>query len=82
MRNLKYWRKQFGLTQKSLASMINLSEGYIRKMENGNKEPSLPTARKMAAVFGICYKDLLDCPGKDCEKCEYTCKTTIKDEEL
>lgn len=81
MSNLKYWRNRIGLTQKELASMVNASEVYIHKIETGRKEPSIPMARKIAAVFGVCYKDLLDCPSKKCEECEYTCKTSIKDKE-
>jgi DNA-binding XRE family transcriptional regulator len=56
---LKYLREKMKLTQAELAVLVGVSESYIYKIESGKREPSVPTARKIGEVFGVCYKVLL-----------------------
>ncbi|MBL1056990.1 helix-turn-helix transcriptional regulator [Ligilactobacillus agilis] len=47
-----------GLTYKELASIVGLSAVYIRKIENGERTPSLATAAKLSSFFGLSVKTL------------------------
>lgn len=46
-------RKEKGLTQEQLAEIIGVSRQTINAIEKEKFDPSLPTAFKMARIFGI-----------------------------
>lgn len=46
-------RKVRGLTQKSLAEALSLSEIFVRKIEKGDSEPGRKTMKKYQKFFGI-----------------------------
>lgn len=44
-------RKQKGMTQKTLAELVGISEAMIIGMEKGRKRPSMRTAEKLASAL-------------------------------
>lgn len=61
--NMKRFRKDAGLTQKSLAEKTGLSFSMISKLESGEQaNPSLETIRKIAEVLRITPGELVNTP--------------------
>lgn len=46
-------RKAKGFTQKELANMLGLSEGYISKIENYKANPRITTIARIADICGF-----------------------------
>lgn len=53
IQNLKYYRKQAGLTQEKLAEIIEMSTSYIGDMEARERFPSAETIDKIATALNI-----------------------------
>jgi transcriptional regulator with XRE-family HTH domain len=53
IRNLKKWRKNMGLSQKSLAERCNAAHSYIRQLESGAGHPSFAFMGKLADALNI-----------------------------
>ncbi|WP_318659970.1 helix-turn-helix transcriptional regulator [Treponema sp.] len=53
IQNLKYYRKQAGLTQEKLAESIGMSTSYIGDMEARERFPSAETIDKIAEALNI-----------------------------
>jgi transcriptional regulator with XRE-family HTH domain len=53
VRNVKKWRKNSGLSQKSLAERCNAAHSYIRQLESGSGKPSFAFIGKLADALGI-----------------------------
>jgi transcriptional regulator with XRE-family HTH domain len=53
-------RKGKGFTQEQLAEKIRVSSAYIGFIEQGQRNPSLNTADKIARVLGVKLSDLFD----------------------
>ncbi len=53
IQNLKYYRKQAGLTQEKLAEKIEMSTSYIGDMEARERFPSAETIDKIADALDI-----------------------------
>ncbi len=51
--NMKFYRKQAGLTQEKLAEKIGMSTAYIGDMEARERFPSAETIDKIALALGI-----------------------------
>lgn len=51
MFDLRYIRKQRGLTLKQLGELTGLSESYISLLENMERRPSVDAAKKIAEVL-------------------------------
>jgi transcriptional regulator with XRE-family HTH domain len=51
--NVKKWRKNRGLSQKSLAERCNAAHSYIRQLESGSGKPSFAFIGKLANALGI-----------------------------
>jgi transcriptional regulator with XRE-family HTH domain len=51
--NLKKWRKNRGLSQKSLAERCNAAHSYIRQIESGSGKPSFAFIGKLANALGV-----------------------------
>lgn len=60
--NLRFLRKQMGLTQSDLANKLGLKRPVIGAYEEGRAEPRLQTLQHMSQFFGKGIDDLL---GKD-----------------
>lgn len=58
--NVKKYRKANGLTQEKLAEIIDVEQKHISFIESGNSFPSPALISKLAGVFKIKPKDLLD----------------------
>lgn len=56
--DIKARRKRAALTQKELGERIGVAEATVCKYENGDRVPSLPVAKRMAAVFGCTVDEL------------------------
>lgn len=50
---LKAIRKAKGLRQADLAQAANISQSLVVKIEQGDRKPSVKTAKKIAAVLDI-----------------------------
>ncbi len=64
--NLKYYRKQKGLSQEKLSYAINMSMAYINQVENKSSFPQPEIIEKIANVLGIHPVELFDengCPA-------------------
>jgi len=58
-------RESRGMTRRTLATGVGISENYIYKIENGLKTPTLTTLHKIASVLHVKPSALLDLPLHD-----------------
>lgn len=59
MLNLKYWRKNAGLTIEELGSKLALSKGTISMYENHKREPDIKNIIKISEILNITTDELL-----------------------
>lgn len=59
-KNIKSYRKSFGLSQLQIAGLINVSRGTINYYENGTRIPSMIHLQKLSDFFGIDTIELLE----------------------
>jgi len=57
---LKKLRHESNLTQEQLAKMVGISRTMITEIENGNANPSVKVAKKIAAVLGFDWTRFYD----------------------
>jgi transcriptional regulator with XRE-family HTH domain len=80
--NVKKWRKNRGLSQKSLAERCNAAHSYIRQIESGSGKPSFAFIGKLANALSIeAYQLFYDETAAQSEKpsqAEYTEIEAIK----
>jgi transcriptional regulator with XRE-family HTH domain len=57
--NLKRLRLERGLTQAALAAQCGLAQPHIAAMEQGQRQPGLPTLQRIAEALGCGPADLL-----------------------
>lgn len=50
---VKELRKANNLTQAKLAELLNIKQPTIAYIEKGDKKPSVPLAKRMAAALGV-----------------------------
>lgn len=50
---LKDKRTEFGLSQKAVAKLAEITPAYYSYIENGDRRPSVIVAQKIAAVLGF-----------------------------
>ena len=55
-KKLSAYLKENGITKVELAKRLGVTEGHIRHIISGEKQPSLASAKKIAAMMG-CYID-------------------------
>lgn len=58
---LKYYRKEKGFSQNKLAKMLEITQGYISKVENGIESPTIRMLYRFADALEICPRLLLPC---------------------
>lgn len=68
-KNLKYLRKQAGLTQKKFADEIGVSAATVNSWEAKKTAIPVPSAKRIAKYFGVTYTDF----------CDYDLESTHKD---
>lgn len=59
---LRRLRLDAQITQSEIAERARISEHWYRRIENGYKQPSLPTARDIAKALGVTL-DAICAPG-------------------
>lgn len=57
--NIKFYRKQQGLTQKDLAKKLNMAPTAISAWEVGRNKPLMDNIEQMAQLFNIKKSELL-----------------------
>lgn len=57
--NIKFFRKQKGLTQKELGEIIHMSPNSIQRYELGHRDPQNKTLEEIAKALGVSMADLL-----------------------
>ncbi len=63
--NIKFYRKQLGLTQEQLASYLHGKKSLISNYENGYSTPDIYTLCLLADIFNITLDELVEYNPKD-----------------
>ncbi len=58
--NLKYLRKDLGLTQKQVAEKLGVVESCYANWEQGRTEPSIAMLRKLSKIFKVSIDELIN----------------------
>lgn len=58
--NIKFYRKQLGLTQGQLAEKLNGKTSLVSNYENGYSTPDIFTLCKLAEIFDITLDELVE----------------------
>ena len=58
--NIKFYRKQLGLTQEELAARLLGKKSLISNYENGYSTPDIYTLCKLAVIFDITLDELVE----------------------
>ncbi|MFI3164588.1 MAG: helix-turn-helix transcriptional regulator [Bacillota bacterium] len=59
-KNIKTLRIESKLSQKELASLLDVSYKTVSHWESGYTEPSIDAIKKLKKIFDVSYEDLLD----------------------
>ena len=67
---MRTWLKELRLksrsmTQKQLATLVGISRTMITEIENGNANPSVEVAKRIAAVLGFDWTRFFEDPPED-----------------
>ncbi|MDD3284074.1 MAG: helix-turn-helix transcriptional regulator [Patescibacteria group bacterium] len=57
--NLKKIRTQKGISQGDISRKLDMDRGYISRLENGMKNPTLSTIQKIADFLDVSVNDLM-----------------------
>jgi len=57
--NIKRYREQLGITQKTLAESLNVTYQAVSRWENNSAEPDISTLKELATIFAISLDTLL-----------------------
>lgn len=79
IKNLKKLRLEKGATQKTLASVLGVSQQSVNKYENHNVEPDLTILMKMADYFGTSVDHLI---GHADDEASSSALHTVDDSEI
>lgn len=60
--NLKYVRKDMGLTQKQVAEKLGVVESCYANWEQGRTEPSISMLRNLSVILNVNIDDLIRGP--------------------
>ncbi len=60
--NLKYLRKDVGLTQKQVAEKLGVVESCYANWEQGRTEPSIAMLRNLSKILNVKIDDLINSP--------------------
>ena len=58
--NLKETRKMCNLTQKQVATALNVVESCYANWEQGRTEPNIDMLRKLSIIFNVSIDDLIN----------------------
>ena len=59
-KNIKKYRKQRNITQIELANKLNVSNAWLCKLENGNRNTTIFRLSEIASVLNIKLIDLIE----------------------
>lgn len=59
---LRKWRERAGLSQRQLAELSGVHQGYISQLETDVYSPSVTTLSRLANAYGITVSDVLRDP--------------------
>jgi transcriptional regulator with XRE-family HTH domain len=59
-KNIKKYRKQRNITQIDLAKKLNVSNAWLCKLENGNRNTTIFRLSEIANVLNITLMDLIE----------------------
>lgn len=59
-KNVKRYRKERGLSQLEMATLLGLTESFVSKLEQGRTAPSFPTLDKLAKILKISTSQLFE----------------------
>ncbi|MHB1546565.1 MAG: helix-turn-helix domain-containing protein [bacterium] len=68
IKNIRKTRKELGITQKSLAGKVGLSQSYIAAIENFEQFPSDESLKKMLAILNINYLEIPKIESRNIDK--------------
>jgi transcriptional regulator with XRE-family HTH domain len=80
--NIKYFRKQKGLTQEQLAEKIGIKRSLLGAYEEGRAEPGLNYLIIMSKLFDIPVDDLISVDLTDPQKQKEVLKKDIEGKKL
>ena len=63
--NIKFYRKQLGLTQGQLAEKLQGKKSLVSNYENGYSTPDILTLCKLAVIFDVTLEDLVEYDKKE-----------------
>lgn len=58
--NIKFYRKQLGLTQDQLATHLHGKKSLISNYENGYSTPDIYTLCRLATIFDVTLDELVE----------------------
>ena len=58
--NIKFYRKQLGLTQGQLAEKLNGKKSLVSNYENGYSTPDIYTLCRLATIFDVTLDELVE----------------------
>ncbi len=58
--NIKFYRRQIGLTQQELAEKLNGKKSLVSNYENGYSTPDIFTLCKLADIFDVSLDELVE----------------------
>ena len=59
-KTIKFYRKQYNLTQEQLGQKLNVSQDSISLWEKGTTQPSYEVLRKLCIIFDLSGDEILD----------------------
>ena len=63
--NIKFYRKQLGLTQEQLAEKLQGKKSLVSNYENGHSTPDIYTLCKLANIFDVTLDELVEYERSD-----------------
>lgn len=58
--NIKFYRKELGLTQEKLASMLSGKKSLVSNYETGYSTPDIYTLCRLAEIFQVSLDELVE----------------------
>lgn len=59
-KNIKFARRETGLSQVDAAKILSIDQSYLSYLENDKREPTIGLLKKMKRKFNTTYEQLLD----------------------
>ena len=66
--NIRFYRKQLGLTQGQLAEFLHGKKSLVSNYKNGYSTPDVYTLCRLAQIFEITLDELVEYESEDTEK--------------